>query len=143
MVKPASWVIAAGLALSLSVAAAQAPPEQATSTIGYPTVAAALQDLHSRPDVVFSAPNGWTVANDKPSTTIWSFVPATDPAYPAVVKRRLVRDGDAFDIKMDVLCGGPKAACEHLVSQFEALNAEMKANILQRAGPPPARPPAP
>jgi len=39
--------------------------EVSSSTIGYPTVAAALADLRSRPEVQFSEAKGWTIAEDR------------------------------------------------------------------------------
>jgi len=57
----------------VGIAAAQpAPlPEQPDSTIGYPTVDAALAGLHAKPGVVFSTNRGWTIAVDETSRTIW------------------------------------------------------------------------
>lgn len=63
----------------------------AESALGYPTVAAALADLHSKPDVKFSIQNGWTIAEDRANSNFWSFPPEGDPAYPSAVKRTLLK----------------------------------------------------
>lgn len=104
-------------------------PEASGSTIGYPTPAAALDDLKRRPGVVITTQAGWTVANDKAAQTLWSFPPLGYPAYPAVVKRQLVQQGGAFFVKMAVLCNGSKQACDDLVRSFQALNAQMAASL--------------
>jgi hypothetical protein len=104
-------------------------PEASGSTIGYPTPAAALDDLKRHPGVVIKSQNGWTVADDEAAHTIWSFTPSDHPAYPAVVKRQLVQQGGGIAVKMDVLCNGSKAACDDLVRSFQALNAQIQANL--------------
>lgn len=110
--------------------AAPAPPipEQGKSTIGYPTVAAALGGLHSKAGVVFSTKNGWTIAEEATPFTLWSFAPSTDPAYPAVAKRQVVSDGAGSDIQMEILCEASKAACDNLVRQFDQMNAKIGAS---------------
>jgi len=103
-------------------------PEQ-SSSVGYSTVGAALRALKSRPGVQFATQAGWTIATDEAAKTIWSFAPASDPAYPAVVKREVVQTGTVIEMKMSVLCGASKPACDNLVRQFEQLNAQMKASM--------------
>lgn len=106
--------------------------EAPASTVGYMTVDGALKDLHARPGVVFSTKDGWTVANEAATATLWSFPPPGHPAYPSAVKRRVVQDGDRVKIEMQVLCQASKAACDDLVRTFEQLNAQIRAQ--QRAG---------
>jgi hypothetical protein len=97
---------------------------QAEAGIGYKSVAEARAALTAIPGVQTSQQNGWLVVIDKASGTVWSFSPPNDQAYPAVVKRQVVqREGRAF-IDMHVLCEAPKAACDRLVEDFKALNAE-------------------
>jgi len=104
-------------------------PERPESSVGYPTVAATLQGLHSSAGVTFSSQGGWTVAVDTATSTIWSFAPAGDPAFPAVVKRRVVPHGAASNVNMDVLCESTKQACDNLVRGFEKLNAQMAGSL--------------
>jgi|SRR5579859_1228523 len=112
---------------ALSAAGGARPlPEQTGSTIGYSTVAAALADLRSRPNVVLRTESGFTIATDSASNTIWVFTSEGQPAYPAAIKRQFVRGGDGgTSLDMNVLCEASKAACDNLVRTFEALNARM------------------
>jgi hypothetical protein len=106
-------------------AAASAPAplaESPHSSIGYPTVAAALADLKSRRDVTISTEKGWTIANDSASRALWSFSPADYPAYPAAVKRQVIEKDGLVTVEMNILCQAGKAACDDLVRSFNALN---------------------
>jgi hypothetical protein len=100
--------------------------EVKSSSIGYPSVAAALADLHSRPDVKFSEANGWTVAQDKSHFTLWSFSPPGNPAYPSAVKRTAVQGDKGVNMNMSVLCEATQEACDKLVADFEALNRRLQ-----------------
>jgi hypothetical protein len=100
--------------------------EVKSSTIGYPSVAAALADLHSKPEVKFSEANGWTIAEDKSRFTLWSFAPAGDPSYPSAVKRTAVQEGGRTSLNMKVLCESTQEACDRLVEDFEALNRRLQ-----------------
>lgn len=97
-------------------------PEASDSNVGYDTVAAALADLRSRRSVVFTAENGWVIATDDATYTIWSFAPRSYPAYPAVVKRQISPEGTGSRLQMSVLCEASKAACDDLVRTFERMN---------------------
>ena len=92
------------------------------STIGYSSVAEALAALQSNPDVEFRQENGWTIAYDKASRTIWSFSPPDYPAYPAVVQRQIVPRDAGSALNMNVHCEASKAACDDLVRDFTRLN---------------------
>jgi hypothetical protein len=65
--------------------------EVKSSSIGYPSVAAALADLHSRAGVKFHEDHGWTIAEDAAHYTFWSFPPAGDPAFPSPLGGSLSR----------------------------------------------------
>src|SRR5579863_9502758 len=58
-------------------------PAGAPSPVGYATVSAALRDLQSRKDVGINVAGGWTIVNDPVNNIIWSFAPASHPAYPS------------------------------------------------------------
>jgi hypothetical protein len=97
------------------------------SSIGYSSVAAALKDLQSKPDVKLSVQNGWTIAEDRSHFTLWSFAPESDPAYPSAVKRTAVQQpGGIVTMNMRVLCQSTQAACDKLVADFNALNERMR-----------------
>jgi hypothetical protein len=115
---------AAGLLLLATGCSAQNRPlaEASESTIGYETVDAAMTGLRSKPGVVFTTENGWTIATDESALTIWSFAPEGYPAYPAVVMRQAVARGQQSTIVMKVLCEASKQQCDDLVRTFAAMN---------------------
>jgi hypothetical protein len=96
------------------------------SSIGYPSVAVALADLHSKPEVRFSIQNGWTIAEDRSRFTVWSFPPEGDPAYPSAVKRTAVQTSSGVNMDMKILCQSTQAACDKLVADFNAMNERMR-----------------
>ncbi|HVF25252.1 MAG TPA: hypothetical protein VNA23_05140 [Anaerolineales bacterium] len=100
--------------------------EEPASTIGYPSVAAALSALRAREDVNIAVEAGWTIITEPGGLTIWSFSPPAQPAYPAVARRVFYREAGAWFIKMDVRCEAEKAACDQLQRDFEALNENMR-----------------
>jgi len=57
-----------------------APTEELPSTIGYPSVAAALSALKAREDVNISVEGGWTIITEPGGLTMWSFSPPDQPA---------------------------------------------------------------
>jgi len=120
-----------GLIAVATLTASMANGQTTSTSIGYPTVAAALEALHSRSDVKFSVRGGWTVAEDATNHTIWSFPPEGNPAYPAAVKRVIVEQAGALYVNMNVLCGATKPGCDKLVADFEQLNQNMKNQLSQ------------
>jgi len=122
---------AIGICVALGASAWADPlPEQSNSTIGYPTPDAALAALHAKPDVEFSTQDGWTIASDPQTNTVWSFPPQRDPAYPAVVKRQMTAAaGGKVAVQMDVLCSATKVACDDLVRAFERMNDEAQRQV--------------
>lgn len=116
-------VLGATLTIAAAAQAAERSLGEATeAVIEYPSVADALKALHSKPDVVFTTVNGWTIATDEAAYTIWSFAPLTYPAYPAVVRRQVVAKGSSSLISMAVECEASKAACDELVRTFAQMN---------------------
>jgi len=103
-------MIAVGIALGVGAATAQPLPEAPGSTIGYATVAAALQALRTRPDIVISVQGGWTIAEDGANQTLWSFAPEGNSAYPAAVKRQIKKTKDGIYIDMQIRCEATKEA---------------------------------
>ena len=119
---------AALLVLALSTAHASEAPE--SEGIGYPTVAAALEGLKSRPDVTVRDNAGWTIigVETPQERSIWSFTPPGHPAHPAAVKRTIYEESGAVMMKTSALCQAEKAACDELMAQF----AELQRQIQQR-----------
>jgi hypothetical protein len=95
---------------------------QQTTSIGYPSPAAALMALRSKPGVKIREENDWVVVNDPGEHTFWSITAAGNPAHPAAVKRTLVEQDGAIRIQMNILCGAPKTSCDLMVNQFKEIN---------------------
>lgn len=130
MIKLTVGVLA--LMLSNVASAAEPLPEVPGSSVGYPTVAKAFEDLSSQPGIRRVIQNGWTVFDDETAHTIWSFAPQGSPPFPSVVKRQIVTEGTGVSIKMDVHCESTKSACDDLVVMFEKLNETVKQQMSQR-----------
>jgi hypothetical protein len=104
-------------------------PEVADSGIGYHSPQEALDALKIKPGVTISLQQGWIVVQDPgagDTFALWSFVPESHPAYPAVVKRSFEKIAGVFYVNMKVKCGGTKEACDSLVRDFQALNERMR-----------------
>jgi len=110
-------------------------PEEDHSTIGYPSVKAALAALHAKPTVEFRVQDGWIIASEKEATTfdIWSFPPEGHAAYPAAVKRTLSQKDNATWIEMSVHCEASKVACDNLVKEFQQLNDRFRESLRSKA----------
>jgi hypothetical protein len=107
---------------------------QSMDGVGYETVRAAYDALKNDPQAKARSNEGWLLVNVPSGTNegIWAFTPLSDPSFPAVVRRKVLkRDGQLF-VDMGVLCGGPKPACDRLVATFNTLNEEMKKDLAER-----------
>jgi hypothetical protein len=101
-----------------------------SSGIGYPSVAAALADLHSKPEVIFREEGGWIIAEDRAHYTLWSFATEGDPAYPSAVKRTAVQEsGGSVTMNMNILCESTQDACDKLVANFNELNERARDSL--------------
>lgn len=120
----------------------QEPPTSAASAIsqgsagvGLRTVAAALDELRTKPGVAFSTtkPDSWLIASEPGGMVVWSFTPVTHPAYPAVVRRRIVVGQDGgVRIETTGLCEADKAPCDKLMNEFQEMNANAQQEIQLR-----------
>jgi hypothetical protein len=101
-----------------------------SSGIGYPSVAAALADLHSKSEVIFREEGGWIIAEDRSHYTLWSFATEGDPAYPSAVKRTAVQEsGGNVTMSMNILCESNQDACDKLVANFNELNERARDSL--------------
>ncbi len=118
-------------ALGLAPSALAEPlPEQPASTVGYADARAAYAALRANPAVEFTMQQGWTIATDAATNTVWSFPPQDNAAYPSVVRRQIMAGkGGAVEVQMDVLCSASKVICDDLVRSFEAMNDEASAQL--------------
>ena len=114
-------------------------PEVETSAIGYPTVAAALAALRTKPGVTIRVEDGWTIAEERAdrSSAVWSFTPQGHPAHPAAVKRTTYEEDGQVWIDMQVLCQAAKAPCDTLVREFQELNDRIRTSLQPGDGQPP------
>lgn len=141
------WAAGAVLLGASALAVAQPAPAPAASApaatpIGYPTVAAALQDLTARDgqDTVVAHTDGWTIVNQPSAAAQWSFTPPDHEAAPALVRRVIHRGPNrAVDVQTTALCEGDAAACERLKAQFETMNERITQAIKSRGAPVPPR----
>jgi len=134
-VKRLALCLLACVALHVRAQPAEVKPgsPQASSSIGYRSVAEAMQALRKRGDVTFEEQkNGWLLALESGTTTSWTFVPRNHLAYPAVVKRTLVDFGGGdYNVLMSILCEGRVRACEELTADFNARNAKIRDEIVR------------
>jgi hypothetical protein len=108
-----------------------APFAEHAAAIGFATVAAARSALATREGAVATTDaSGWTVVSEDRTQALWSFAPDVHPAHPAVVRRQLVHRDGVLYIEMEVLCEGPKPACNRLEVEFQALNAKARDEIV-------------
>ena len=113
-----------------SSASAQTQP----SSIGYPTVAAALEALRSQSGSTVSLQGGWSKSSvSHQSRPLWSFTPANHPAHPAAVKRKIVERDGVVGVHMTALCQAEKAACNRLIEEFQQLNDRIREQSQRRA----------
>ncbi len=70
--------------------------------------------------------------DDKNATVMYTFTVAGHAAHPAAVCRRIVKEGDAAIIKMEVVCDGAAEACDKLRNDFNVLIAKMQAEVDQK-----------
>jgi hypothetical protein len=100
------------------------------NSIGYSSVADALEALKKLPDAEVSVQGGWTIINTKEGKNfvLWSFTPATHAAHPTAVKRIVLEEGGMVKIDTRALCQAKKAACDKLMAEFDELNKKISQN---------------
>jgi hypothetical protein len=141
------YVVAALLALALvfKCAAAKAKPAAGlpgqSNHIELASPQTTMASLSKKPGVTMKVVNGWVNAEDATNKVLWSFPPTSSPASPAVVKRMLYLDGNTVKVRMDVLYGGTKIACDQLVLEVGRLNAKLQERLSHMPGQIPASQP--
>jgi hypothetical protein len=128
----------------MTVSRAQIPVADASATaavqntlagIEFKTVAAALEKIRAKPGVAISVttPDSWIIVSESGGMVVWSFAPATHPAYPAVVRRAIVVGPDGvLRIETSGLCEAEQAPCDKLMSEFREMNAKAQQAIQRR-----------
>lgn len=67
--------------------------------------------------------------NEKAPTLMYTFTVEGQPAHPAAVCRRIVKEGQQVVIKMDVVCDGEAESCSKLKNDFNVMTARMQADV--------------
>ncbi|MEZ5899617.1 MAG: hypothetical protein AB7S74_06130 [Hyphomicrobium sp.] len=67
--------------------------------------------------------------NEKDPTLMYTFTVEGQPAHPAAVCRRIVKEGQQVIIKMDVVCDGEAESCSKLKNDFNVMTARMQADV--------------
>jgi hypothetical protein len=68
----------------------------------------------------------------KNAKVMYTFTKKRNPAYPAIVCRKVQQQGDNLTIVMKVVCEGDKEACAKLQNDFNVMNAQMQAQVDQQ-----------
>ncbi len=115
--------IALALLLSCSTGWSQDEP-----SIGYASVAEALEALSEDPDVTVRQEEDWTIAESQEGDDIilWTFTSSIHAAHPSAVKRIVYRKDGDYMLEMMVLCEAEQDDCDELVSVFQELNKSMQ-----------------
>lgn len=110
-----------------TVAAAQAfcgdPLAKADDLFARYSTAANLKEVHKSSEYVAYSDS------DKAATVMYTFTVKGQAAHPAAVCRKLVKEGDAMTIKMDIVCNGNADACKKLANDFNVMTAQMQAEV--------------
>ena len=93
-------------------------PESIADGVGYGSVAEARAALGTRPGIVASTQDGWTVLTDEAAKTVWSFSPPGAPFYPAVIKRTELQAGEnGARVDLAMRCEAAKRICDALFDE--------------------------
>jgi hypothetical protein len=105
-------LLAATALWSTSATAADPPKTSEPGSIEYATVDEALKALHAKKGVTFRNQNGWLVAEDSVALTTWLFTPSDHPAYPSMVRRRIINKADGAYMDTQIRCLASQETCD-------------------------------
>lgn len=120
---------AASLAAALMTLPALAQDTDRKTAVGYPSVQAAFDALSAKPGVKVSTSNGWTRITDPSTKTVWSFVPKSHAAHPAVIKQHIKQTGREISVSLDALCQAEKVDCDNLWAAATVQNERFKKRL--------------
>lgn len=135
--------LATAFATGAALAQAPTPPAApaAPAPLPYATVAQALAGLKARDGdgtIVTDGGDGWVIVNEPMASAQWTFTPAGHAAYPAVVRRVIVRGPNrAVRVEVASLCEAPAAACAQLLKTFEGMNDRITQAVGSQSRQPP------
>lgn len=129
---------------ALTVVLAALAGSAGAADLPYKTVAEARAALAAKDSAVATEVDGWLTVTEPLEGAQWSFVPASHPAHPALVRRTVLRPADGpAQVLMVTLCEAPAEACTALKQEFEAQNSRFEQYVRSRQRrpvPPPAAP---
>lgn len=104
---------------AISLAEEKQKPQQICG-YQFQSVVAAFETLTNDAGVSFlSSSQEYLNFQDGDNGLIWTFTRDAHPAHPGLVCQRVVQTSEKVSIDMQVMCGGPKKACDTMVSAFE------------------------
>jgi hypothetical protein len=113
---PKSFVLLAVLAIgpvhSSIAQAAESPQKPEDTPIPYASVDEALAALRGKKGVTFRTQDGWMVADDKEALTVWLITPPGHPAYPSMVRRKIVNGPGGAYFDTSVRCFASQEVCD-------------------------------
>jgi hypothetical protein len=116
--------------LAMALIGITAAYSQVDQSLGYKSVNAAREAVAKIEGVRVRSENGWLIIEDALSKTVWSFVGEAHPAYPSVVRRKVVSHGESVSIESRIFCEARnEAACKQLAQEFAALDRRTKENL--------------
>lgn len=97
-------------------------------SIGYPSVAEALEKLKNHPAANISQQGGWTIISlvEDGNHVLWFFAPEKHAAHPAMIKRTILEKNGGIEIVTTSFCQAPKQDCDELTRQFKDLKKQIK-----------------
>jgi hypothetical protein len=102
------------------------PPGKAEDLIAQYSTKAGLQKVYDT--------DQYLAYSDDPknATVMYTLTKKRNPAYPAIVCRKVQHQGDNLTIVMKVICDGDKEACAKLQNDFNVMNAQMQTEVDQQ-----------
>ena len=154
MSSPRSPAVALALAILLGACSVAPPVTSAVATapdgrsgVGFASVADARQALAARSDVKAFTRGGYDVFSDKANQILWQFTRPGHAAYPSVVRRQVVNDGQRTYLRSNVLCQADAAVCDLLRENTRLMDAQIMQHLHEDDGaaqrPASALPPEP
>jgi hypothetical protein len=128
-------VIARTLAIVFSIALNQVTAAEANPICGLKYVSPSqVEKVLKRQKKLSpnSADSLYTSYLDQSSRTeivLWAFTRSGNPSHPSVICRRMTLESKGWMMRMDARCGGPKAACDKMVSDFSNLNRKISQEL--------------
>lgn len=98
------------------------------SSINHPSVSTTLEMLKKQPSSIISQQGGWTIISliENGKHVFWFFSPEENAAYPAVIKKTIIKKDGGIETIITTQCEAPKAKCDTLIKQFMNMNEAYK-----------------